>query len=174
MSESEHNFQNLNRLLKLKRHEVPPPGYFNNFSSEVIARIKAGESRAADSFIEQLKDRSPWLYNLVHIFDARPGLIGGLATSACLLLVFGVVMSQHDTNSGQGFAVGTQNSPVFASSTPAAAPESTTVAPSADPLASGGITVSTNPVTSLQPVATLFGQPGASSMFQPVSLTTGN
>ncbi len=33
MNESEHNFQDLKRLLKLKRHEVPPPGYFNNFSS---------------------------------------------------------------------------------------------------------------------------------------------
>jgi len=32
---------------------------------------------------------------------------------------------------------------------------------------SSGIVASTNPVTSLQPVATLFGQPAAGSLFQP-------
>ena len=43
MNESENNFSELKRLLKLKRHEVPPPGYFNDFSAEIIARIRAGE-----------------------------------------------------------------------------------------------------------------------------------
>jgi hypothetical protein len=32
-----------------------------------------------------------------------------------------------------------------------------------------GIVASTNPVTSLQPVATLFGQPASASLFQPAS-----
>ncbi len=44
MNENEQNFDELKRLLKLKRHEVPPPGYFNNFSGEVISRIRAGEA----------------------------------------------------------------------------------------------------------------------------------
>jgi hypothetical protein len=37
----------------------------------------------------------------------------------------------------------------------------------ADPLASSGIAVSTNPVTSLEPMASAFGQPGTVSLFQP-------
>ena len=173
MSESEHNFQDVKRLLKLKRHEVPPPGYFNGFSSEVIARIRAGEQESV-SFAERTQGNS-WLYNLLHMFDARPGMIGGLATSACLLVVFGLVLSEHPESAG-GFA--NNNTPlpqVFASNGQSGTtPEAVPTAPAmVDPLAAtSGITLSTNPVTSLQPVA-FFGQPNSSPLLQPVGFATG-
>ena len=40
MNAEPENFDQLCRLLKLKRHESPPPRYFNDFSSQVIARIR--------------------------------------------------------------------------------------------------------------------------------------
>jgi hypothetical protein len=169
MSESEHNFQDLKRLLKLKRHEIPPPGYFNNFSSQVISRIRAGEAEQAGSYSVKMKDQSPWLHTLLHLFDARPGLIGGLATSACLLVVFGIVLGQH-SDSNEAMSASAQTPQIFASSTPA--PATTTAAPLSDPIASSGITLSTNPVTSLQPVATLFGQPANATLFQPAGFST--
>jgi hypothetical protein len=162
MNEKDHNFQDLKRLLKLKRHEVPPPGYFNNFSRNVISGIRAAETAQNQSLFENLKDRAPWLFDFLHLFEVRPGLIGGAATSLCLLLVFGVVLSdQTDSSPGNIMSANAQPSQFFASSTPAASTGSLT-----DPLSSSGITLSTNPVTSLQPVATLFGQP-STSLFQP-------
>ncbi len=56
MNENNKNFDELKRLLKLKRHEIPPPGYFNNFSGEVISRIRAGETGGSTSLAEQLRD----------------------------------------------------------------------------------------------------------------------
>ena len=37
----------LQQLLRLKRHETPPPGYFNEFSDTVLDRIRASESERA-------------------------------------------------------------------------------------------------------------------------------
>ena len=78
MNENENNFETLRRLLKLKRHEIPPPGYFNNFSGQVIARIRAGEAGGARIFAERLDAEAPWLASLLRIFETKPGIIGGV------------------------------------------------------------------------------------------------
>ncbi len=43
MTQPPEDFTDLRRMLALKRHEIPPPGYFNGFSAKVIARIEAAE-----------------------------------------------------------------------------------------------------------------------------------
>jgi hypothetical protein len=53
---SPDDFEALRRLLALKRHEKPPPGYFEDFSARVMARIEAEEHMRARSWIDQLRD----------------------------------------------------------------------------------------------------------------------
>jgi hypothetical protein len=164
MNETKHNFSHVKRLLKLKQHEVPPPGFFNHFSEEVVARIRAGESRGQDSLVNRLQDSAPWLVNFLRVFEAKPGLIGGFAASLCLLLVLGVVLAEHSENSPQNVfaAASVQPSSSNVASTSSTATEFASVGS-----AEGGIAISTN--ASLQPVASLFGQPSGSPLFQPAS-----
>ena len=168
MNEKEQNFDRLKQLLKLKQHEVPPPGYFSNFSSDVIARIRAGEAGGHQTFADRIRTGTPWFASFMEIFDTRPGLVGGFATSLCLLLIFGVIYAEHSEESSDSMLVisGASALPersVAPLSTPTLA---SAAVPGAQPT---GIVASTNPVTSLQPVTTLFGQPGASPLFQSAS-----
>ena len=168
MKHSDNNSKNLRQLLKLKQHEIPPPGYFNGFSDQVISRLQSGEGRA-QSGTERLQDQAPWLAWILQLFDARPGVIGGFATSLVLLLVIGVIIS--DKSDSIPSNVLTAN--VEQQSVGSLASVTTPVLDSA--ASSTGIVASTNPVTSLQPVTTLFGQSGGSSLFQSASFSqSGN
>ncbi len=170
MNQSENNFVSLKQVLKLKRHEVPPPGYFNHFSDSVISRIRAGEAGGAQSLTERLHGTAPWLVSFLNIFETKPGLIGGFATSLCLLLVLGVVFTERSDSATKNILATVEAAPGGDSLASVTAPP---LAAAGD---SSGIIASTNPVTSLQPVSTLFGQPN-STLFQAASFApagTGN
>ena len=150
MNESENNFESLRRLLALKRHEVPPPGYFHQFSGNVVARLRAGETAERES---------GWV-RFLKAFELKPAFAGVFASALCLLLIFGIVFVQRpDDTVSQSFFQPTSASapmPAFASVSPVA-------------MNQPGIIVSTNPVYSLQPAASLFGQQDPS--VQQVSFT---
>jgi hypothetical protein len=78
-------FDDLRRLLALKRHEVPPPGFFEAFPDRVRARILA-ESRAP---------AAPWWARWV----ARPGWRPALA-GACAVLAGGLLIWQFGARPG--------------------------------------------------------------------------
>ena len=148
MKENEQNFDELKRLLKLKRHEVPPPGYFNNFSDKVIARIQAGEAANYGTAYENVQTHAPWLARFFAIFEAKPAVIGGFATGLCALLALGAVLTEKSDQTATGFVAENTDS------TPMSLASLSMPTGLAD---AGGIQVSSNSA-SLQPMATLFGQ----------------
>ena len=94
MSQDTENFESLRRLLALKRHEQPHPGYFNNFSSQVIARIKLGETGEKRAIPGLGIWEAPWLQRIWAAFEAKPILAGAFAVAVCGLLITGVVYSE--------------------------------------------------------------------------------
>jgi len=143
MNENENNFESLRRLLALKRHEIPPPGYFNNFSGAVISRIRAGETS------ESVGD---WFSKLLHVFEFKPAFAGAFASALFLLLVFGIIFAEQPDSAPQPLLQAmTQNN----GSVPQLASVSSIDLPQTDQT---GIIASTNPVLNLQPIASLFGQ----------------
>jgi len=75
MKDDPQEFEKLRRLLALKRSEVPPPRYFNSFSSEVISQIKAGEAVKPGMWRQ-----------LTSLFVARPAISWSFSVAAVLLL----------------------------------------------------------------------------------------
>ena len=170
MNTRENNFKSLRQLLKLKQHEVPPPGYFNTFSDQVMARLQSGEGRGAETAVDRLNIQVPWLAWILQIFEAKPGVIGGFATSLVLLLVIGVIASERPDSLPNSILT-----PTVGDMQPTAALASVSVPNLLAPDQSSGIMASTNPVTSLQPAPTLFGQPNGSPLFQSASFSaSGN
>jgi hypothetical protein len=92
--EQEH--QALRRLLALKRHEQPPPGYFNRFSGQVIARIRAGE-QAPDSLWERLSLDLSWVQRLWTAFETKPLLAGAFGVTVCGLITTGFLFSDRSS-----------------------------------------------------------------------------
>jgi hypothetical protein len=94
MNPEQENFDALRRLLKLKRYEQPPPRYFNDFSSQVIIRIKAGGPENAESILERLFTEAPWVRSLFSAFETKPAVAWGFGATVCALVVSGIVYSE--------------------------------------------------------------------------------
>src|ERR1017187_5902257 len=152
MKENENNFESLRRLLALKRHETPPPGYFENFSSEVTARIRAGVSK-------QLTGELPWFFRLLSTFEAKPAFTGAFASALCLLLLFGIVYAERPDIAPQPLLQAAPVSSPLAVATP--------VTLSSQPAEQPVFLSSTNPVLNSQSAGSWFASQEAT--VQPVN-----
>jgi len=156
MNESENDFEPLRRLLALKRHEIPPPGYFNNFPRLVMARLRAGESDAPQAIAAP-----SWWLKFFQAFEAKPVYVGSFACSLCLLLLLGIIYAERPDAA--------LKSSIFAAVAPPTASFADATSPALPPAGQPtGLMINTNPVLSTEPVASLFGQ--QNPLAQPVSL----
>jgi hypothetical protein len=156
MNENENNFESLRRLLAFKNRETPPPGYFNNFSAQVVARIRAGETNESSV---------AWFSKLLQAFEFKPAFAGSFAGALCMLLVFGIVYAERPDAATQPLL--TPQSAQVPTSLAMASP--TDFIP---PTGSSGLMVSSNnSVLNLGSVASLFNQPNQNQLAQQVSFT---
>src|SRR5215469_11847907 len=91
MTEDSNDFKRLQRLLALKRHEQPPPGYFYHFSREVVLRIKAGELGEAEA--KWWAFDGSWLKWLWTACERKPVLAGGAGVALCGFFVAATLIS---------------------------------------------------------------------------------
>jgi hypothetical protein len=88
MNPDSENFDSLRQLLALKRHEVPPPGYFDRFSRDVMARIKSGDTG------DEIGVARSWFSRFLRVFDVKPVFAGAFGTAVCAFLISGVISSE--------------------------------------------------------------------------------
>jgi len=94
----DQDFEKLQRLLKLKRHEQPPPRFFNDFSGKVTARLRAGDVGKLES-LEDVVAQTPWLQRLWQAIEGKPAISGVFTAAVCGLIVAGAFFadkSQHE------------------------------------------------------------------------------
>lgn len=94
MNAEQDNFQNLRRLLTLKRYEQPPPRFFDQFSQQVILQIQAGGRIQQVSFWDSLSWDAPWLQRLWNAIETRPVLAGSFGVAICAFLTAGMLYSE--------------------------------------------------------------------------------
>lgn len=90
MNADQENFESLRRLLALKKHEQPPPGYFKDFSEHVIMQIRAAGPGEESLGLETI----PWLQRFWGALEHNPILAGAFGVLVCALLLSGVVFSE--------------------------------------------------------------------------------
>lgn len=162
MNENENNFESLRRLLAHKRQETPPPGYFNSFSGQIIARIRAGEAAANKTVTGKSALEPSWFVKVLQAFEFKPAFAGAFASALSLLLVLGIIYAERPDATPQPlFQPAGQSLGSFASMSTAA------ISP---PAISSDNTASNSAANSLQPVASLFGSQNI--LAQPVSFST--
>ena len=81
MTPERDEFEQLRRLLVLKRYEQPPPGYFTQFSRQVRERLEAGDHRREVDSLEDWFAQVPWLRRFWTALETKPVFAGafGLA-----------------------------------------------------------------------------------------------
>jgi hypothetical protein len=95
MNADKQDFEALRRLLKLKRHEKPPPRYFNDFSAQVVNRIQSSRPADRENVMERLAWETPWLQKVLAVLQGKPIVTGALGAAACALLVGGAIYSER-------------------------------------------------------------------------------
>ena len=90
MSEQPENFDQLLRLLALKKYEQPPVDYFDQLSEEIASRLVA-ETAEPEMLIDPIPSELGWVGKLWALLEARPALVGACGVAASGLVLWGIL-----------------------------------------------------------------------------------
>jgi hypothetical protein len=104
---NEEKFEQLRKLMAIKRYEQPSPGYFDRLPRQIIAALKA--------------ERTPrtWFHRVWLALQAKPAFAGAFGLVTCVLVVGGILVANRTENSNSNVAVDVRpemNAPKIASS----------------------------------------------------------
>jgi hypothetical protein len=104
---NEEKFEQLRKLMAIKRYEQPSPGYFDRLPGQIIAALEA--------------ERTPrtWFHRIWFALQAKPAFAGAFGLVTCVLVVGGVFVANRAENSNSNVAVSVRpemNAPKIASS----------------------------------------------------------
>ena len=107
----DQDFEKLQQLLKLKRHETPPPRFFNDFSFQVTARIRAGEGVRKIEDFEDVMSQAPWLHRIWKAIEGKPAVSGLFAAAVCGVLIAGILFVDNTAPTMPAFATNQPDAP---------------------------------------------------------------
>ncbi len=151
MANENENFDQLKKLLALKKHEVPPPGYFNKLPGEIVSRIRSERAVNTDP-MAKLRNEAPWLVRFWQSLEAKPAFAGAFGAAVCAVVLAAIFFAEKPAQQ-----------PTFAGPRPAAQPAfaSPTTTAGADTLTQG-VMLATNPTPNLfDMVPTMQGVPAS-------------
>jgi len=91
MQVPEENFVGLLKLLRLKRYEAPPRGFYEEFPN----RVRRAIEMQRHSVIEEWKADLKWERKLFAFLEAKPLVIGLVGGAVCLLTLMAILYSQR-------------------------------------------------------------------------------
>ena len=88
------NFDGLKKLLALKKHELPPPGYFNKLPDNVTARIRAARNANNYDAMSKLNAEAPWLVRFWSSLEAKPMFAGAFGAAICAVVLGAIFLAE--------------------------------------------------------------------------------
>jgi len=158
MNPEQKEQERLQRIIGLKRHEQPPPGYFQILPQRIMTRIERGDSKLG--FWERV----------LPTFELQPVLAYAFAVASCAAMTASIFYSERVAGAGMPAVTQSVNGMSFAYST---TPDAEARNASARALQTPEWLGSTNPVTAMrEDSSSVFGTLDARAI--PVSYTFRN
>lgn len=154
---TEEQFEQLRKLLALKRYEQPPPGYFDRLPRQIISAIEAEQTRP-----------QPWVLRFWSTLQRKPAFAGAFGVAVCALVVGGIFFATETSQTAGPKIVAVPNAGANITASPKPA------LPAAPALLADSEVSSTNPVMSNPGLEAFFNgslvSSGAFPNAQPVNI----